>query len=346
MSESLVMPTIKIDPEFQNKIPPLTDAEFEQLKENILNAGEVWEPIVVWNGTIVDGHNRYRIVSEHPEIKWRTRDVEFTDKWEAFEWMYKNQLGRRNLTEQQRAYMIGKMLESRKRSVGEHKGNQYTQLEARENRGFPSERTKREIKDGTSAIIANELGIGATTVRDNEKFAKGIDTIKEEDPEFANEILIGKKNVNKTDVMNIARAKEEKRAEMIEAIKNREPLNPKPKKERPRFMIPSTTENRQLSENIAASIEELKDTDTKSEYTIEMFLTVIRMGAERYVKSLQNDIEFHKELLEEESNRQMISETITESIINEMKKIKESIENESGRIQMGTEGTVSVRTED
>lgn len=343
MSESLVMPTLKIDPEFQNKIPPLTDAEFEQLKENILSAGEVWEPIVVWNGTIVDGHNRYRIVSEHPEIKWRTRDVEFTDKWEAFDWMLKNQLGRRNLTEQQRTEMIGQLAIARMHTHGAEpggRGNQYSNLVSGQNGDLPNNKKK------TRDEIAEELGIGARTVDRAVSYAKGIDAIRKSDPEVAKMVLSGKTETSKTDIMEIARAKEEKRAAMIEAIKNREPLNPKPKKERPRFMIPSTTENRQLSENIAASIEELKDTDTKSEYTIEMFLTVIRMGAERYVKSLQNDIEFHKELLAEETNRQMISETITESIINEMKKIKESIENESGRIQVGTEGTVPVRTED
>ena len=36
---------LKIDPEFRDKIPPLTDAEFEQLRENILADGEVYEPI-------------------------------------------------------------------------------------------------------------------------------------------------------------------------------------------------------------------------------------------------------------------------------------------------------------
>lgn len=46
------MTNLRIDPEFRDKIPPLTDAEFEQLQENILNDGEVYEPIAVWNGTI------------------------------------------------------------------------------------------------------------------------------------------------------------------------------------------------------------------------------------------------------------------------------------------------------
>ena len=78
---------LKIDPEFRDKIPPLTDAEYEQLEENIVSDGEVYEPICVWNGIIVDGHNRYKIVQEHPEIPYRTKELQFSDKWEAFEWM-------------------------------------------------------------------------------------------------------------------------------------------------------------------------------------------------------------------------------------------------------------------
>ena len=54
---------LKIDPEFAEKIPPLTPEEFEQLEANILAEGTVLNPLIVWNGVIVDGHNRYKIVS-------------------------------------------------------------------------------------------------------------------------------------------------------------------------------------------------------------------------------------------------------------------------------------------
>ena len=41
---------LKIDYEFQSKIPPLTVEEFRQLEENILADGVVINPIIVWNG--------------------------------------------------------------------------------------------------------------------------------------------------------------------------------------------------------------------------------------------------------------------------------------------------------
>ena len=56
------MINLKIDPEFQSQIPPLTDDEFKQLEENILKEGKLLSPLIVWNNTLVDGHNRYAIL--------------------------------------------------------------------------------------------------------------------------------------------------------------------------------------------------------------------------------------------------------------------------------------------
>ena len=60
--------TLHIDPEFKAQIPPLTEDERKQLEENILADGEILSPLLVWNDTIVDGHNRYEILQSHPEI--------------------------------------------------------------------------------------------------------------------------------------------------------------------------------------------------------------------------------------------------------------------------------------
>ena len=60
---------LRIDPEFESRIPPLTDDEFEQLEENILADGIIISPIIVWGEIIIDGHNRFRIVEKHPHIE-------------------------------------------------------------------------------------------------------------------------------------------------------------------------------------------------------------------------------------------------------------------------------------
>ena len=103
---------LKIDPEFQSKIPPLTFEELNLLETNILEEGRILSPLIVWNGLIVDGHNRFAILKNHPEIKYTVLEKEFANRYEAIVWICKNQLGRRNLTPEQRKYLIGKQYEA------------------------------------------------------------------------------------------------------------------------------------------------------------------------------------------------------------------------------------------
>ena len=72
---------LKIDPEFEEKIPPLTEDEFSLLEQNIVTDGEVLDPLIIWNNTILDGHNRYRILKKHPEIPFKTFPKEFPDNY-------------------------------------------------------------------------------------------------------------------------------------------------------------------------------------------------------------------------------------------------------------------------
>ena len=74
-------------------------------------------PLIVWNDTIVDGHNRYRIAQAHPGIEFRTHEKHFNSKYEALSWICKNQLGRRNLTPQQKKYLIGERYDAEKQST-------------------------------------------------------------------------------------------------------------------------------------------------------------------------------------------------------------------------------------
>ena len=112
------MINLKIDPEFQSQIPPLTDDEFKQLEENILKEGKLLSPLIVWNNILVDGHNRYEIVQEHPEISFSTMPLPFESREEVLAWICKNQLGRRNLTPEQKYYLMGKQYEAEKAAHG------------------------------------------------------------------------------------------------------------------------------------------------------------------------------------------------------------------------------------
>ena len=92
---------MKIDVEFQSLIPPLTYEEKKMLEESILSEG-CRDAIVVWNDTIIDGHNRYEICKKHG-IPFETVNREFESRNEVIEWIIKNQFGRRNLPLHERA---------------------------------------------------------------------------------------------------------------------------------------------------------------------------------------------------------------------------------------------------
>ena len=119
-----------IDSEFQSQIPALTDEEFQQLEENILSEGEVLSPLIVWGNILVDGHNRYKILQQHPEIPYTTRSISCTceTREDVLAWICKHQLGRRNLTPEQKKFLIGKQYHSEKSTRGGNHGNQYTQV--------------------------------------------------------------------------------------------------------------------------------------------------------------------------------------------------------------------------
>ncbi len=94
---------IKINPKFKNKIPELQESEFKQLEENIVQYG-CREPLVVWNGFIVDGHNRYVICIKH-NIPYQIKEEHFESEQDAIMFVIKNQLGRRNISAYQRAVL-------------------------------------------------------------------------------------------------------------------------------------------------------------------------------------------------------------------------------------------------
>lgn len=104
--------------------------------------------------------------------------------------MYANQLGRRNLTDEKKTVLLGKMYSARKRSHGGDRGNQYTKVASDQSGHLATGRIKEQI--------AKEYGVGQGTVQRAEIYANGIDAIREEDPELADEILTSRKKVKKS----------------------------------------------------------------------------------------------------------------------------------------------------
>jgi len=222
-----MMEELTIDPEFESKCPPLTKEEFAQLEENIVAEGIVLTPIIIWNRIIVDGHNRWKILSRHTDIDYRTHDKQFNNRYEAISWICKNQLGRRNLTPHQKKYLIGQRYDAEKQAESFH-GNQYTlagksgdaQNEHHQNEGLTCQR------------IAKETNTSHSYVRRAAPYAKGVDAAEEAVPGTKEALLSGDLKASDKEVTAIGLAPVEERASMVEAIQkaNEDRANGKPSK--------------------------------------------------------------------------------------------------------------------
>jgi len=89
---------LTVDKEFMQLIPPLQEEEYQQLKQNILSKRKCLNAIILWDGIIIDGHNRFYICIEHG-IEFEVKDMHFDSREDAKLWILENQLGRRNLTD-------------------------------------------------------------------------------------------------------------------------------------------------------------------------------------------------------------------------------------------------------
>lgn len=220
------MINLKIDSEFQSQIPPLTDDEFKQLEENILKEGKLLSPLIVWGNTLVDGHNRYAILQKHPEIYFSTMPLPFESREEVLAWICKNQLGRRNLTPEQKLFLIGKQYEAERAEHG------YTRDDVQRTNGQFS-RSSQNGNSGesikTCERIAKENGVSKNTVLRASKYMKGVEIAEELMPGLKQSILSGQTKVSKADMHRLAKAAYYDRAQTLQDILHPElKVEPKP----------------------------------------------------------------------------------------------------------------------
>ena len=215
---------LKVDPEFQGKIPPLTFEELNQLEANILRDGRIINPIIVWEGLIVDGHNRFIIAKKHPEIPYTVHETEFANRYEAIIWICKNQLGRRNLTPEQKKYLIGKQYEAEKCSNGGDRKSAVAKSGCQIGNLIPTSKTCQKV--------AKENGVGMRTVFRAEEFAKGVDAAEEAVPGTRQKVLSGEVKPTAAEIASVARAPPEERPALVAEICKPKPPKPPAQKQK------------------------------------------------------------------------------------------------------------------
>ena len=203
---------LKIDPEFQSKIPPLQFEEEQQLEQNIIAEGRLLNPIITWNGYILDGHTRYRILKKHGFIKFEVKEIQLANKYEALAWICKNQLGRRNLSPDRKKFLLGKEYESTKLAVGAPLGSKHGIRKCGQNDHIFTE-------SRTCQRIASEHGVGEKTVRRAEKYSQGIDAAEEAVPGAQEEILTGRIKATDAQIAALPAIPKEERPAILDELR-------------------------------------------------------------------------------------------------------------------------------
>ena len=160
---------LKIDNEFKNLLPPLTSDEYSQLEKEIIEEGGIHDPILVWNGYIVDGHNRYEICNKNGiEItKVETmKSLIGKEKSAVMDWIINHQTGRRNLTKSQLVRAYASVEEQLKREAKERQsagGGDKKSDKAKSLAVNLPQPIERKRNPETATTIAKKLGVSRKT---------------------------------------------------------------------------------------------------------------------------------------------------------------------------------------
>ncbi|MBC3787750.1 ParB N-terminal domain-containing protein [Spirosoma utsteinense] len=195
-TEENIKSQIQILDQLRDLIPPLSEEEYKQLQQNILKHG-VKDPLTVWETTstalhldeenrpvyvLIDGHNRYRISQEY-KLDYRLNLVRFAGLNEAKDYMIDFQLGRRNLSTPQIAYLRGLRYLQQKTIRG---GNKLS---------------TNSIVD-VSVALGEEYGVSSRTIKRDGDFAAGLDKLN---PLQKQEILTGKEKFARLSIEALAK---------------------------------------------------------------------------------------------------------------------------------------------
>ncbi len=190
---------LKIDEEFRTLIHPLSEQEYFQLEANILSDG-CRTPITTWKGYIIDGHNRYKICTDHG-IPFQIEPMLFSCREDVISWICANQLGRRNLTEEERKYLIGRQYEAEKASKTQRNRmgkNQYTAQDQ-----FPPD--SQSNAPWTSTRIAQANHVSHSTVEKYAIYTRALQEIRKNAPTLVDKILSGDYKISHESVVELSK---------------------------------------------------------------------------------------------------------------------------------------------
>lgn len=175
---------MKIDAEFKALIPPPTAEELEYLEASVVAEG-CRDALVLWDDTLIDGHNRYDICTKHG-IKYQTVQKSFDSRDAVKAWILRNQLARRNLTAFQRTEIA---LQLEEIYAAEAKARQATST------GGAAPQLKENLPEAEKTQVRDKIGeIAGVSGKQVDKIKT---ILREAPPPVVQKVRVGEISVNR-----------------------------------------------------------------------------------------------------------------------------------------------------
>jgi len=221
---------IKIDPEFENLIPPLSPRELADLHKSIDAEKGCRDAVIVWRGhdILVDGHNRIRYCREKG-YPFPVVEKEFDNRAAVKAYIVSEHVGRRNLSPAAESYL---------------RGNQYLDAKRQGARtDLTSGQSDQKSDQKTAAErLGKEFKVGEKTIRRDGKFAEALDRIIENcGPEAKNLILARDTGLTRGGVHRLAKLNPKEQQKYLEELKEngKRPRKIRKGKQRARLTLPA-----------------------------------------------------------------------------------------------------------
>jgi hypothetical protein len=213
------MQEIIIDEEFSRMFPVLGERTIAGLEESILEFGCV-VPLILWNGILIDGHNRYQLLKKHG-LPFNTINMEFASRDLVEIWIIENQIERRNLTPLQLSFYRGLHYHAEKRVVGNTTGRNQHNVELSQNETIPQ-------RQSTATKLAEHYKVSRSTIKRDAQIANAISAIGEVSHDMKMDILSGSTRISKVQLKELASGNKEDVSAVISQIEDGTHVNRRP----------------------------------------------------------------------------------------------------------------------
>lgn len=304
------MVELKIDKEF-SEVLPTSEQRYKDLEATVLKDGFFTDPFITWNGFVIDGHTRYRIMQNHPELDLKPyekkMDGELADRYAVIVWIATHQLSRRNLNEFELADVHKKAFDAEKMTESFH-GNQHTKTG-----GVEIDPTTK--KGGrTSTKLAKDFGVSVGQFKHSVRIGNAMEEAERLVPGSKAAIKSGETGAAKSTVEDLLSIDDEsERKAYVEAIVNGE----KPKMENRRY---ATKADRECYAKIRDIAEQMGT--ERGETTFDDVLRLLDAAESDFISKIERMIKSEIDKLKSDDRWPNAIEGYFDSVISDINDLK------------------------